>query len=65
MTEERKMKKAKPLPAVLDTAELCKELVIMAGFVVNPKIRETIYKAVRQLKLLDKLAVDAGILPPS
>jgi hypothetical protein len=34
----------------------------MAGVIENPKVREKIYKAVRQLQLLDQLAVEAGLL---
>ena len=50
-------------PRLVDTVELCKELVVLAAFVENPKAQEKIYKAVRQLQLLDKLATDAGLLP--
>lgn len=48
-------------PATIDTVELCKELVAHAAF-AEPKLRDKIYKAVRQLQLLDKLAADAGLL---
>ncbi len=48
-------------PATIDTEELCKELVRLAAF-AEPKLRDKIYKAVRQLQLLDKLAADAGLL---
>jgi hypothetical protein len=56
--------KRKPSPPKLvDTIELCKELVIMAAFVDNARVQEKIYKAVRQLQLLDRLAAKAGLLP--
>ena len=56
--------KRKPSPPTrIDTIELCKELVTMAAFVENPHVQEKIYKAVRQLQLLDRLAVEAGLLP--
>lgn len=48
-------------PALVDTTELCKEIVVLAAF-AEPKLRDKIYKAVRQLQLLDKLAADAGLL---
>lgn len=55
--------KRKPsLPRLVDTIELCKELSAMAGFMDNAWRREKIYKAVRQLQLLDKLATEAGLL---
>ena len=54
--------KRKP-PKLVDTAELCKDLVAMAGLLGNSRIGQKIYKAVRQLQLLDKLAIKAGILP--
>lgn len=63
-TAKKKTVKRKPSPPQLvDTIELCKELVAMAGFMADPRRREKIYKAVRQLQLLDKLAAQAGLLP--
>lgn len=41
------------------THDLCIELVAMAGFVEDRRVRERIYKAVRQLQILDKLVADA------
>ncbi len=56
--------KRKPsLPKLADTAEICRDLSAMAGPMADPRRREKIYKAVRQLQLLDKLATDAGLLP--
>lgn len=56
--------KRKPSPPKLaDTTELCKELVAMVAFVPNQRLQDKIYKAVRQLQLLDKLAAEAGLLP--
>lgn len=61
---KKKPAKRKPSPPKLvDTIELCKELVIMAAFVGNWRVQQKIYKAVRQLQLLDKLAAEAGLLP--
>lgn len=60
----KKITKRKPsLSKLVNTEELCKDLVRMAGFMLDPKKRDKIYKAVRQLQLLDKVAADAGILP--
>lgn len=50
-------------PKLVDTTELCKDLVAMAAFLGNSRVEQKIYKAVRQLQLLDKLAAEAGILP--
>jgi hypothetical protein len=44
----------------VDTDELCKELVRIAGFANNESVRKKIYTAVRQLQLLDKLAKEAS-----
>ena len=49
------------MPSKCDTIELCKELVTMAAFVDNTRVRDKIYKAVRQLQLLDKIAIEAGL----
>jgi hypothetical protein len=57
---KRVIKKRSPSPPRLaDTTELCKELVAMAGFLEDKRVQEKIYKAVRQLQLLDKAAADA------
>lgn len=64
-TTKRKVPaKRKPQPPKLvDTTELCKDLVRMAGFMADdPRRQEKIYKAVRQLQLLDQLASEAGLL---
>lgn len=54
--------KRKPSPPRrVDTIELCKELVAMAGLLEDKRVREKIYKAVRQLQLLDKAAADADL----
>ena len=52
-------------PKLVDTVDLCKELVAMAAFSLsdNPRAQAKIYKTVRQLQLLDKLAAEAGVLP--
>jgi len=55
-------RKASP-PRRIDTMELCKELVAMAGLLDNRYVAHKIYKAVRQLQLLDQVAKSAGILP--
>ena len=48
-------------PRRVDTTELCKKLVAMAGFLEDKRVQEKIYKAVRQLQLLDKAASEAGL----
>ncbi len=55
-------RKSSPLKLV-DTEELCKDLVRMAAFLEDKRVQTQIYKAVRQLQLLDRLAVEAGIMP--
>lgn len=52
-------------PALVNTDDLCKTLVALAAFALhdNPRAQAKIYKAVRQLQLLDKLAADGGLLP--
>jgi hypothetical protein len=47
-------------PAKIDTIELCKELVAMAGLLEDRRVAEKIYKAVRQLQILDKLASETA-----
>lgn len=54
-----KKTKYKTPPSAVDTTELCKELVAMAGFLEDKRVQEKIYKTVRQLQLLDKLVADA------
>lgn len=49
-----KRKKAKP--KLIDTHGLCKDLVAMAGFLEDRRLALKIYKAVRQLQLLDLAA---------
>lgn len=56
--------KRKPSPPkLMDTIELCKDLVAMAGLLEDRRAAEKIYKAVRQLQLLDEAAKNASILP--
>jgi hypothetical protein len=63
-SKKKVLPKRKPSPpSLIDTTELCKELVMMAAFVGNSHVEQKIYKAVRQLQLLDKLATEAGLLP--
>jgi hypothetical protein len=56
------IKRRPPPPKPVDTTELCKELVAMAAFIPSQRLQDKIYKAVRQLQLLDKLVADAGLL---
>lgn len=51
-------------PRLMDTAKLCKELVALAAFALydNPAASAKIYEAVRQLQLLDKSAIEAGLI---
>ena len=53
------LKRSPRPPAKVDTTVLCKELVIMAGFLEDRRVAEKIYKAVRQLQILDKLASES------
>lgn len=56
--------KRKPSPPKLtDTKNLCLELAALAGLVEERRVQEKIYQAVRQLRLLDKAARQAGLLP--
>lgn len=43
-----------------DTMKLCEDLVRMAAFIENKKVQQKIYKAVRQLQLLEQLAAPGG-----
>lgn len=62
--QKKLVAKRKPSPPkLLDTRDLCRELVATAAFAGNYHVEQQIYKAVRQLQLLDKLATEAGILP--
>lgn len=62
-SKQKVVKRKSSPPKLVDTIDLCKELVAMAGFIEDRRVQEKIYKAVRQLQLLDKLAAEAGILP--
>ncbi len=54
------MKTAKKKAAVVaDTMKLCEDLVRMAAFIENKAVQQKIYKAVRQLQLLEQLAAPA------
>ncbi len=51
------MKTAKKKAAVVaDTMKLCEDLVRMAALIENKAVQQKIYKAVRQLQLLEQLA---------
>lgn len=65
MKKPKKPPRPKSVPALVRSDELCKRLVAMAAFSLydNPRAQTLIYKAVRQLQLLDREAVKAGILP--
>ncbi len=57
------MKTAKQKVAVVaNTMRLCDDLVRMAAFIENKTVQQKIYKAVRQLQLLEQLAAPA---PPN
>jgi hypothetical protein len=43
-------------PAMVDTTELYRELMALAGVMEDRRLAEKIYKAVRQLQALDQLA---------
>ena len=55
------MKKPYKPPTLVNSEELCKELAAMAGFLDDHRARNIIYKAVRQLQLLDKLAAETSL----
>ena len=55
-------KKPSP-PKLTDTHDLCLELSALAGLVEDRRTQEKIYQAVRQLRLLDRTAREAGLLP--
>ncbi len=65
MKKQKKPKRPASKPMLMLSDELCKQLVAMAAFSLhdNPKAQQLIYKAVRQLQLLDAEAMKAGILP--
>ncbi len=65
MKARKKLVKPKSRPALTRSDDLCKQLVAMAAFNLqgNDHAQQVIYKAVRQLQLLDAAAVKAGILP--
>ena len=62
MTKKPTAKRKPSPPKLADTTELCKDIAAIAGTIDDRRTREKIYKAVRQLQLLDKLAVEAGLL---
>lgn len=60
---KKKLAKPKSVPRLVRSDELCKRLVAIAAFHIDdPKAQATVYRAVRQLQLLDAAAVKAGIL---
>ncbi len=55
------MKTARKKAAVVaDTMKLCDDLVRMAACIENKTVQQKIYKAVRQLQLLEQLAPTNG-----
>lgn len=62
--KRRKPARPKSVPTLVRSDDLCKRLVAMAAFSLdgNPQAQALVYKAVRQLQLLDAEAVKAGIL---
>lgn len=65
MRKQKKPARPASKPTLVRSDELCKRLVAMAAFSLhdNPQAQQLIYKAVRQLQLLDAEAVKAGVLP--
>lgn len=53
---------SKPKPALIDSDELCRQLVCMAAFSLydQPKAQKLVYEAVRKLQRMDALAREAG-----
>lgn len=68
MVRKKKKVVAKRSPAPprkMRTDDLCKALAGIAAFhVTDPHAQMKIYEAVRRLQMLDKVATEAGILPP-
>lgn len=59
----KKAKRATP-PRKMSSKDLCMALTGVAAFHVDDKAAQMkIYEAVRRLQLLEKAAVDAGLLP--
>jgi hypothetical protein len=52
-------------PALVRSDNICKELSLIAAFNLHdePETAEKVYRAIRQLQLLDAAAEKAGILP--
>lgn len=65
MRKQKKPPRPASEPTLVRSNDLCKQLVTMAAFSLhdNPRAQKLIYKAVRQLQLLDAEAVKAGVLP--
>ena len=61
MIKPAKRKKPSP-PKLTDTHDLCLELAALAGLVEQRRVQEKIYQAVRQLRLLDQVAREAGLI---
>jgi hypothetical protein len=55
MAKKTPTKKVNKKQLAIDTIELCKELVAMAGLMEDRKIAEKVYKAARQLQRLNQL----------
>ena len=67
MKPKRKPERPKPKPPALKRSDdLCRALVRIAAFNLHdsPEAQMAIYKAVRQLQLLDAAAEAAGIFKP-
>jgi hypothetical protein len=61
-TSVAKAKKAKP-PLKMSSTDLCKALAGIAAFHVEDEAAQMkIYEAIRRLQIMEKAAIDAGLL---
>lgn len=60
-----KTKKKVPPPRKMSSLDLCKALAGIAAFHVEDMAAQMkIYEAVRRLQIMERAAVEAGLLPP-
>lgn len=59
----KKLPKAASQARRMSSHDLCVSLTSIAGFAEDEDTSFKIYEAVRRLQLLEKAAVDAGLLP--
>lgn len=59
----KKLPKAASQARRMSSHDLCLSLTVIAGFTDDQRASFKIYEAVRRLQLLEKAAIDAGLLP--